>query len=185
MQLPDEPLAPDFYDYHWHPLVRAVLDGEFVVTEWADGQVLRAHGWWLRESIVADGATDPTTREGTLDPAHIDEDLTVTEITVSNAGDLRRAWTDGLSGALHPGWLRHVADQSHRPDAWLPAHEPWTTDTLSRPPTFDGPAVPVDDEPLTEWLRALVRFGIGRLVGLPTDEATVLQVTDRIGAILA
>ncbi|MEH6910481.1 MAG: TauD/TfdA family dioxygenase [Oceanicoccus sp.] len=182
MDYQTEPLTPDFYDYDWQPIERVTIDGDFVITQWPGGKNLRSHCWWLRECVVAPGATDPATREGTLDPAMISADLAVTSAQLSSSGVLELAFSDGFSGKIHPGWLRHVADKQHRHDAWLPTHEIWTASTLAVPPTFDGQAVLNDDDTLTEWLRAMVRFGCGRLAGLPVEMSTVLDVTNRIGA---
>lgn len=177
-----EPLTPDFYEYDWLPIARASIEGEFVFVEWAGGQTLRSHCWWLRECVVAPGATDPATREGTLDPAFINANLVVTSALANSSGALELVFSDGFRGEVHPGWLRHVADGQHRQDALLPAHEIWTAKTLVAPPTFDGAAVLNDDAALAEWLRAMVRFGFGRLTGLPVGMSTVLDVTNRIGA---
>ncbi len=179
--MPSRPATPDFYEYQWAPITGAELAGEFVVMTWADGRDLDAHGWWLRESLVAPGATDPLTREGTIDPAELPDDLSVLSAEPTAAGALLVRWSDGCTGALHPGWLRHVADGQHQVDALLPSPEPWTATSLPEPPTFDGPAVLADDGELQAWLTSLVRYGIGRLRGLPSDEATVLRVAHRVG----
>lgn len=175
--------TPDFYHYPWQPLSDARLDGEFVVLRWADGVELRAHGWWLRENVVADGATDPISREGTLDPALLSDGLAVASAAVDDAGALRLRWApDGFQGALHPGWLRHVAQGHHGVHAWLPGERSWTAADLTAPATFSGADALSDDDTLRVWLRAMVRDGIGRLQGLPTDGDVVLTVASRIGA---
>ncbi len=174
--------TPDFYDYAWNSIASVDVDGDVVVLAWPDGIELRAHGWWLRENVVAVGATDPTTREGTVDPASIPEDLAVESASIEATGALKVLWSpDGFAGVLHPGWLRHVADSQHRARAWLPIQQPWTPADLMEPPTFSGPAVLNDDDALREWLVALVRHGFARLENCPTELDTVLEVTDRIG----
>lgn len=176
------PATPDFYDYEWHPLVHAEIDGEFVTFGWADGTELRAYGWWLRENVVALGATDPMTREGTIDPAEHPDDLRVTSASVDERGALQVEWSpDRFSGTFHPGWLRHVAEGHHRVRAGLPNTEPWMASNMPEPPTFSGPAILSDDDALHSWLESMVRSGIGRLVGLPSDLDTVTKVVDRIG----
>ncbi len=176
-----ELLTPDFYDYEWTPVVDARIDGEFAVLRWADGLQLRAHAWWLRENVVGRGATDETTREGTADPAGFADDLAMRSCRI-DGGALRAEWTDGFAGALHPGWLRHVAEGRHRVDAVLPPPNLWTAATMPAPPTFAGDDVLADDDALAAWLRAMVEFGLGRLTGVPTDEGAVLRVASRIGA---
>jgi len=176
------PATPDFYEYEWHALSGAEIDRDSVVVRWADGVELRANCWWLRENVVADGATDPVTREGTIDPAHHLDELAVVSAAVDEQGALCVAWSpDNFSGKFHPGWLRHVAEGRHSTGSWLPASEPWTAATFEVPPTFSGHDVLTDDDALLAWLEALVRYGFGRLVGLPIDENTVAAVSDRIG----
>lgn len=174
-------LTPDFYQYPWTPLRDARTDGEFVALCWPDGVELRAHAWWLRENVVAPGGVDPVTREGTAHPASFADDLTVRTCHVAD-GALHAEWTDGFAGALHPGWLRHVAEQRQTVDAWLPETTRWTSSTLPEPPTFSGQTVLTDDAALADWLRAMVRFGLARLTDVPTDDHAVLRVTSRIGA---
>lgn len=174
--------TPDFYTYAWTPLVGACLDGEFVQFAWADGVEFRAHAWWLRETVVAPGGVDPMTREGTVHPASFPEDLCITAGQVTTDGAYRAEWSDGFTGSIHPGWLRHVAEGRQRVDAWLPAPTVWTAATLPVPPTFSGRDILHDDEALAAWVRALVEFGIGRLTDVPTHEHAVLEVVRRIGA---
>ena len=174
-------LTPDFYDYRWTPLQSAAVDGEFVCLRWPDGVELRAHAWWLRENVVDAGGVDPATREGTAHPAGFPDDLAVRECSVLD-GALHARWTDGFSGPIHPGWLRHVAEGRQTVDAFIPTATTWTPATLQEPPTFSGPAVLDDDTALAAWLRAMVEFGLARLTDVPTDEHAVLAVTDRIGA---
>ncbi|MEM7285800.1 MAG: TauD/TfdA family dioxygenase [Actinomycetota bacterium] len=174
-------LTPDFYEYAWVPLADARIDGEFVRLSWPDGVELRAHAWWLRENVVGAGGVDPVTREGTAHPVGFADDLTVRSCEVAD-GALHAEWTDGYAGALHPGWLRHVAEGRQDVAAWLPPTTTWTPATLPEPPTFSGPDVLEDDRALVAWLRAMVEFGLARLVDVPTGEHAVLDVTNRIGA---
>lgn len=173
-------LTPDFYEYAWQPLSDARIDGEFVDLTWGDGTRLRAHAWWLRESAVGPGGSDPITRESTVDPASFPDHLTVAECRIVD-GALAARWTDGGEGSLHPGWLRHVAEGLERVDAWLPRAQPWSAQDMAEPPTTSGPEVLHDHGALAAWLRDMVTFGIARLRGLPTDERVVLDVTSRIG----
>ncbi len=189
-----EPTAvptPDFYRYEWTPLAGAALDGDFAKLTWADGSSLSAFSWWLRESIVADGATDPVTRENTVDPADFDESLSLTDVELDTDGALRVSFSDGFSGVVHPGWLHHVARAGHLPAAALPASIVWRADQLPEPPTFDGASVLAGDEAeLQSFLQAMATYGLARLTGVPAnlptpsgDEGTegLIAVTDLIG----
>ncbi len=167
---PTTVLTPDFYRYPWVPLSAASIDGEFVKLTWADGSSLSAHCWWLRESIVADGATDPATRENTIDPADFDDTLSVTAVERDPVGALRIGFTDGFAGTVHPGWLHHVATGGHLPAAALPITVAWTAEQRPEPPTFDGAAVVGGDvEELRSFLEAMVAFGLARLTDVPAQ----------------
>ncbi|MDH3300040.1 MAG: TauD/TfdA family dioxygenase [Acidimicrobiia bacterium] len=187
---PSTVLTPDFYHYPWRPLSTATIDGDFVKLTWADGYSLSAYSWWLRESIVADGATDPNTRECTIDPADFDDSLSVTDVELDTTGALRVGFSDGFAGVLHPGWLHHVATGTHRPGAVIPDPIAWTTQTLSEPPTFNGAAVlGGDHNELLSFLNAMVVHGLARLTDVPArasghrDSAIegLVAVTDLIG----
>lgn len=182
--------TPDFYRYRWDPIVAASIDGDFARLVWADGSTLSAYSWWLRESIVADGATDPTTRESTVDPALLDDSLSITSLELSSHGALHVGFSDGFGGTLHPGWLHHVATGEHLAGAAIPAPVTWTADELGEPPTFEGAAVLAgDNDELLEFLEAMVVYGLARLTNVPArvphpDSGTegLVAVTDLIGA---
>ncbi|MDH4278341.1 MAG: TauD/TfdA family dioxygenase [Acidimicrobiia bacterium] len=182
--------TPDFYHYRWIPLSTASIDGDFVKLTWGDGSSLSAYSWWLRESIVADGATDPTTREGTIDPADFDDSLSITGVQLNAAGALLVGFSDGFAGTLHPGWLHHVATGRHRPEAVIPAAAIWTAEQLAAPPTFDGAAVLAGDgDELLSFLEAMVIHGLARLSDVPArlsepgnrEIEGLVAVTDLIG----
>ena len=78
-------------------------------------------------------------------------------------------WADGRRVRIHPGWLRHVADERHLPSSVLPEPVMWTAADFSEPPTLDGSRILEDDDVLEQWLATLVRYGICRLSGTPTD----------------
>ncbi|MGI9623447.1 MAG: TauD/TfdA family dioxygenase [Acidimicrobiales bacterium] len=176
------PLTPDFYEYPWVSLDSAELGDGFVLLGWPDGMTLEANCLWLRESAVGEGATDPVTREGTVDLSLTPPNLRTIYTRVSEDGALEVEWSDGFRGTLHPGWLRHVAAGLHEPSAFIPAHEAWTSSTFDEPPTFSAEELLSDGCSLLPWMRALVRFGIARIENLSTSEETVLSVTSQIGS---
>ncbi len=178
--------TPDFYTYPWATIEYVERSGEFITLDFKDGSRLQAHDWWLRESVVTDGACDPTTREGTLDPADIADDLQVTSVELDSDGALAVAFSDGTAGRIHPGWLHHVATHRHRVDSHLPPIKVWTASTFSEPPTFNGRAVLSGDEELKAFLDAVCSYGIARLTKVPGEGSGsvpegLASVTDRIG----
>ena len=181
---PTAVLTPDFYHYSWLPLSGAAIDGDFVQLTWSDGLDLAAHSAWLRESVVADGATDPTTREGTLDPADLDDELTVAAAIVDDHGALRLTFSDGFGGTIHPGWLHHVAGGRHHPAASIPPPVAWTANQLPEPPTFDGSAVLAGDRnELLAYLEAMAVHGLARLTDVPPFVAGPEPRTEGLAAV--
>ena len=176
--------TPDFYEYAWAPIESATLDGRFVELVWPDGARLRAFDFWLRENAVGQGGVDLATREGLLDPAELSDEIAVISAQVTSSGSLVVEFAPhGTSSEYHPGWLRHVADGNHRAQSWLPAPRSWTAATLPEPPTHDGSVVLEDDVVFGQWLDDLVRYGIGRLRGCPTDLDFNATLAAKIGAV--
>ena len=85
--------------------------------------------------------------------------------------------------AIHPGWLRHVADARHLPSSVLPEPVIWTAADFSEPPTLDGARILDDDDVLEEWLATMVRYGICRLAGTPTELDFVGRLVAHVGPI--
>ena len=176
--------TPDFYDYPWTPVADAVVDGRFVRIRWSDGASLDAFDWWLRENAVGRGGVDLATREGLLDPADHSDDTAIGSVELTEHGALRITWApDEVVAEYHPGWLRHVADGNYRADSWLPKPLLWTADLLPEPPTHDGTNVIDDDAALGLWVADLLRYGIARLRGCPTDLDFNQNLGERIGAL--
>lgn len=179
-----EVLSPDYYTYAWIPLASADLDGRFVQLRWSDGTELRAFDLWLRESFVGPGGVNPDTRESTVDPASLTDDITVARAAVGRDGALSvRFEPEGIEARYHPGWLHHVAVGEQRASSWLPEPAMWTTGDLDEPPTHDGTNILDDDESLRRWVNDLLRFGLARFVGLPTDPDFGLSLGRRLGAV--
>ncbi len=178
-----EPSTPDFYAYRWDPVTSAAVRGRFVRLTWADGVELDALDYWLWETGVGAG-TDPATREGLVDPAELHAGIAVVSAEVSAEGGLDVCFV-GVERPVryHPGWLRHVADDLHRPDGWRPSPSVWTAHSMAEPPTHDGGAILNDDSVLGDWLNDLVRYGIARLRGFGTDLDAIAALASRVGPV--
>lgn len=138
---------------------------------------------WLRENAPGAGGIDPVTRECELDPAHIDAHLSLGRIELDGGALDVTFEPERRKATFHPGWLRHVADQMHRPFAVIPAPVPWTATDHKEPVTHDGPAVLGDDSALADALSDLARYGLIRLADSGTGPDTVAQIAGRIGAV--
>ena len=186
METATEPsvLTPDFYDYDWEPPASATVLDRVVRVVWDDGVALDAFDLWLYENAVGAGGVDAATREGLIDPGLHDLSRRVEEAVVADDGALTVTFSAGGGVArFHPGWLRHVAQERHRPTSWLPAPVRWEANDLGEPPTHDGVAALADSGAFADWLNDLVTYGLARLRGLPDDADVALAVGTRIGAV--
>lgn len=177
-------LAPDFYHYEFSPLAAAVTEGDFVHIRWPDDVKLACHRFWLRENAMGQGGIDLATREGILDPAELTDDIEVKSALVDDAGDLIVEWAnDGQRSVYHAGWLRHVADNNHRPNSWLPEATSWTTDSIGEMPRVAGSQALENDEVILTLLNNLLVYGACVLERSPTHEAYLLELAGRIGPV--
>lgn len=175
--------TPDFYDYPWSPLASVGVDGSFLMLTWPDGVRYQAFDLWLRENAVDAGGVDLATREGIMDPAHHVDGPAVVAASVNSDGALEVTWApDDTAATYHPGWLRHVADNQHRPSSFIPDPVVWTSD-LAEPPTYDGSAILNDHGLLREWATDLLRHGIARLRNAPTTDDFLLELVTKIGPV--
>ena len=178
----DPPATPDFIDHEWRPLASAVLRGGFVDLAWPDGGTFEAYSLWLAENAEGFGL-EPSVRESTLEPIDLPDPRGLLRASVDVDGALRLGWADGRDVRVHPGWLRHVADDRHLPASVLPCAVPWTAADLAEPPTIDGSGVLDDGAVIERWLTRLVRSGICRLENTPTDTEFVGRLIRSIGPI--
>jgi gamma-butyrobetaine dioxygenase len=178
-----EPLTPDFIPHAWVGLDRATLTSDgFVRLAWPDGREWDAYSLWLAENSEGYGL-EPSSRESMLEPRDLPSPHALTAVAVDSDGALLTEWADGRSLRVHPGWLRHVADQRHLPSSVLPAVTIWTGADFSEPPTLDGSRILDDDDLLEEWLATLVGYGLCRLTGTPTELDFVGRLVARVGPI--
>ena len=182
--LSSQALTPDFYDYPSHPLSYAVCEGDFVHVVWADDTKLTCHRFWLIENAVGQGGIDLATRECVLDPADLTDDIEVKSAVVDNAGHLIVEWGhDGRRSVYHSGWLRHIAENNHRPSSWLPEPQAWTTSSIAEVPRVNGAAALESDEAILALLNNLMVYGVCVLENAPTYEGYLLELADRIGPV--
>ena len=177
-------IAPDFYHYDHCPLGAAVVEGDFVHLRWPDDEKLACHRFWLRENAVGQGGIDIATREGILDPADLTDDIAVKSAAVDDSGDLIIEWAhDDQRSAYHAGWLRHVADNQHRPASWLPEAVSWTTDSIGEVPRVDGSRALESDDVVLSLVNNLLSYGACVLENSPTHEGYLLELAERIGPV--
>jgi gamma-butyrobetaine dioxygenase len=177
-------LAPDFYHYEPSPLAAAVTEGDFVHLRWPDDTKLACHRFWLRENAMGQGGIDLATREGILDPAELADDIEVKAAVVDDTGNLIVEWANDCQRSVyHAGWLRHVADNNHRPSSWVPKAISWTTDSIGDVPRVDGSQALDNDEIILTLLNNLLVSGACVLENSPTHEGYLLDLAERIGPV--
>jgi len=127
----EAPLTPDFIPHDWMALASAELADGFVTMSWPDGTSHAVYTLWLAENAEGYGL-EPLTRESMLEPRYLPSPTDATSASVDADGALLVSWNDGRTVRVHPGWLRHIADESHLPACGLPAHTLWTTADIPR-----------------------------------------------------
>jgi gamma-butyrobetaine dioxygenase len=172
--------TPDFATYVWVPI--SIVGGTLpnVHVAWADGLGFDCYALWLFENSRA---IDPVTRESTVDPVDLPESSFLSAARRTDDGALELTWGDGLQSIVHPGWLRSIAAQQHRPEVVPGPLTIWTTDTFDEPPSFDGTSVLDDIVVFGDWLQAMHTFGFARLRKTPADRAFLETLIERIGPI--
>lgn len=176
------PLTPDFIAHPWTPLIKAALIEGFVQLAWADGLEFSAYSLWLAENAEGMGL-DPSSRESTIEPNQLPAPADLVFAGLSQDGALLLRWANHGEITVHPGWLRHIAEEQHLP--MTTALEPimWTTETGAEPLTIDGSNILNDDSVLEEWLHTLVTHGLCRLSDTPTTMDFVGELVGGVGPI--
>ena len=179
-----EPLVPDFYHYDGAPIAHVRGGDDGLILEWADGQTLSCHRFWLRENTLGHGGIDLATREGLMDPAELSDTMQIDHFCLTRAGDLKIVWApDGVESVYHSGWLRHIAEGQHLPQSWLPPPEAWTAETLTAPPRCHAKAILEDDGALCDLLNHLLRCGVCVVERAPTEPGFLNELAARIGPV--
>ena len=177
------PITPDFDDWPVEVLPRAArsVDGALCV-EWSDGKISQYHPFLLAENDPSSDTLHPLSRETTLSPLDLPENLRVVSAEIESDNAVKVHWShDRRPSRFHPGWLWG--------NAWFGEEDERRTDVLwnakdqPKPPTFDGPTALSNPEVFLAWLTALRDLGVARLEGLPNEDGLLMQVVERIGPI--
>ena len=174
--------TPDNYRWPRGPeITGAEVADRALRVRWANGLDSRFHAIWLRDNCACPDCTHPVTREQKIDLLDIDENIAANSVAVDATGGLVVTWNgDGHQSLYDPGWLfAHAFASESRADEC----QVWSAADFDEPPSFDGPAAMQDDDALYDFLKAVTRFGIARLRGLPTLPDTVERFALRIGKI--
>ena len=180
------PWTPDFYNYPLAPaILKAQAKGTYVNIVWEDGCESQYDVFLLRENSPDAHTIHPKSREMLISPLDLTADLKAISANVTQAGALTVDWSSGDSSHYHPGWLRQNAWFEGNDEHYtLPAVTQkilWDADTLTTPPSFDGPLTVDDNSERLKWLEAISTYGIARLTGLPDEDGLLEKTVRSIG----
>ncbi|MDJ0626613.1 MAG: TauD/TfdA family dioxygenase [Rhodobacter sp.] len=177
------PITPDFDLWPVEVMPQAVRSENGALwVEWSDGKVSQYHPFLLAENDPTSDTLHPLSRETTLSPLDLPNDLQVVSADIESEGTIEVQWShDRRPSRFHPGWLRgngwfgEATEQS--------TEVLWTAKEHPEPPTFDGPQALVDQAVFLSWLTALRDYGVARLENLPNEDGLLMQVVEQIGPI--
>ena len=180
------PWTPDFDCYPVrYNIVQVDAEKTSVNLTWDDGRESRFDAFLLRENSPDANTIHPKSREMLISPLDIPDDLQVNSANLDDNGALIVDWSSGEQSIYNPGWLRAHAwfedDGNPEPLPKVTERLLWDAETLSEPPSFNGPDVLEKDEAMLEWLEALNTHGISRLRQLPDEDGLLERVVRSIG----
>lgn len=177
------PITPDFDIWPARVLPKAArpVNGALAL-DWSDTQTSHYHPFFLAENDPSAETLHPLSRETTLSPLDLPDDLAVQAAEIAGNGTVIVHWSHGrASSRFHPGWLRAHGWFGEQPAQ--PSPSLWTGPDMLGPPTFDGPTALADPVIFLSWLKALREYGVARLENLPRQDGLLMQVVERIGPI--
>lgn len=163
-------------------IVSAKIVDKAVILHWNDDQQSTLHPVWLRENCCCELCLNPITREHLLDLRDVSLDIRPSAVEVDAEGALVVTWSgDQHRSRYNPDWLyAHSTEQRSQRDDQMRL---WSAADLCEPPSLDAIDGIVTDELLYEALLTILRHGMVRLRGLPTDTDQVETLALRIGPI--
>ncbi|MBN8411399.1 TauD/TfdA family dioxygenase [Halomonas litopenaei] len=189
---------PPTPDYDSWPVAVAIAevtsDSRVLTVTWQDGRVSRYHSVWLRENAADDSTINPATRERILDLSCLEAWPQIAAARLDDSGAVELIMSpEQRTLRFHPGWLRaHDYDNCEDPLAPLVAVETWLGGADAAPDTLDASTFsttaidsPEEASTLEPALESLLRKGLVRLRGLPTEPGTLARVAERIGPVRA
>lgn len=179
------PPTPDFYQYPPAPIQRAEIspEGDWVTLFWEDDSVLACYYLWLQENDFDQGGIDRATREGLLDPAELVLEKKIKNALIDEFGHLTIEWLAGPVAHFNSGWLKTLAADHHRAEAFIPPCIPWRRIDLPAPPQHCAQQVQKDANAMAAWLNDLARYGVTLLMNAPTQPEFLLAFSESIGPI--
>jgi gamma-butyrobetaine hydroxylase len=164
--------------------VSAVASDRRVTITWEDGHRAEFPHLWLRDNCSCRECVHPQTGERVLDTFGIDPDIRPASVAKSSTS-LSIDWVDGHHSELSLSWLREHSPDDRRRPLELPAHRHWRAEIAASVPEFEYADVVSGDEVLLRFAEAVWTAGIAFVRNVPTTEATLRDLAQRVGPIRA
>jgi gamma-butyrobetaine dioxygenase len=163
-------------------IISAQIINKSVVVNWNDNQQSTLHPMWLRDNCCCEECLNSVTREHLLDLRDISPAIKPNTVEIDTEGALVVIWSEQHHRSRYnPDWLyTHSTGEQSQRDNQITL---WSAADLSEPPSLDAVDGVITDELLHEALSTILRQGMVRLRGLPTDTAQVEALALRIGPI--
>ena len=172
----DKPPADDF------PTIdRVSTDATGVRVRWADGRRSHFHSVWLRDNCGCPSCRVVQSGERLLYTADIPEDLTVSDASVSAAGNLGVTWNDGHLSRFDRRWLARFDYSCGSPAAGGDEHTLWESGV--RLPEFEHAELMASSERLLQYLDALHAYGAAIVRKTPPVAGEVVRFAEKVGTV--
>jgi gamma-butyrobetaine dioxygenase len=168
-----------------HVSVNILNGGSEIALQWHD-KASRYHAIWLRDNGQDENTRNQANHQKLITIGDIPETVYVENAVVIDDHHLKLGFgPDQWTTTIDLDWLHsHRYDrQDQNPDSSPFADNvtTWDSDFLNNITRSDYNAVLTDPEALLKWLRAVDRYGVAILSGLPEKNAAVLDVIDLFG----
>lgn len=165
-------------------------DGTVVHIRWSTGETARYHSIWLR-----DNSLDATTRsvsngQRLITICDIDPRTSVTQLLIHDGGQNVSVTfdQDGVTSCYPSQWLLEhrydtPIDESTRQSGWISSrHETWMNSSMQdRIHRASWPELSTSPRVLLRWLRAVDRYGVAVIDGMPCESGALCQVAETFG----
>ena len=159
-------------------------DGEFLITQWSDGQRLRFHAIWLRDNALDPATRSPDNGQRLITLQQIPSDTRILAAEVAADGLQVHFGPEDKRVSFPAAWLKeHSYDRAQaRTPGWLSTRiDTWDCGLDLAEVTGAYSGVSKDPAALMSWLSAVQRRGFAKLRGGPPESGALLKVIALFG----
>ena len=171
-----------------HPVsVNILNNGSEIKLQWPD-RASRYHAVWLRDNGQDQNTRNPANHQKLITIADIPEGVFVEHAIITDQNRLELGFgPDQWTTSIDIEWLyAHSYEDSYQERAntmFADNITTWNSGFVKNITRSNYDDVRTSPEALLEWLRAVDRYGVAILLGLPDKNAAVLDVIDLFGYI--